>query len=298
MKTERQRRSFNAYSGTGESPGDFAARGTGGRQAAAPTRRPGRVRRALLPLGLVLSLGLAGWHYQDGIGRALSAAGQWSMELPAVEGSFINRRIRTVRVESTLEHVSESQVRAVLARFMDEGFFSLDVRVLKQALENRPWIRHVSVRRIWPDTLELDITEQRVIARWGGEALLSDRGQIFSPPDMQAHVSSLPRLEGPQGSQQQVMNQYQAFSRLLSPAGLRIRELVFDERDSWRLILDSDVVVRLGREALVDRLQRLLVIYRRELEGELPGVASIDLRYDNGIAVRQREEDNDEVASR
>lgn len=296
MKPERQRTSFSAYTGSGETPGDFAASRLRKRSAGTGTRTPRRGRRLLIVLALMTSLGLAGWQYHPALHSLASAAGEWSLNLPVVEGSPINRPVNAVRIESPLQRVREEDLRNVLARYMDEGFFSLDVRALKQALEDNPWVEHVSVRRIWPDTLELDVTERRAIARWGNTALLSDGGEVFSPAQNQ-QLPGLPRLEGPAQSQQRVMSQYQAFSQLLAPAGLRIQSLTLDERDSWRMVLESGTTVNLGREALVERLQRLITVYRARLSGELESVAAIDLRYRNGLAVRRRQENDEEVAS-
>lgn len=198
------------------------------------------------------------------------------------------RKIATVQIEGTLDFVTEDAIKATVSRFVSSSLVSLDLGLLKAELETQPWISKAEVRREWPDKLLIQVEEEQPIARWGERQLVNQQGQIFAPlyglDDL-----LLPRLSGPQHSEERVMLQYLQFNQLLYPLGVRIRDLVLNERGAWTLTLTNDVEVRLGSEAVLERLRRLVVFLKSEHGQQMATMSSIDLRYRNGVAVGHRD---------
>jgi cell division protein FtsQ len=210
---------------------------------------------------------------------------------------FINRPISKVRIENQWQQVSESEVGIALSEFMGTGFLNFNVRGAKQKLEQMPWVEFVSVKRIWPDTLSLELQEEVAIARWGKASYLNQTGQVISP--MTAAVDrSLPTLRGPDGSQIEVMLQYQKLNQLLSPEGLRLTELDYSKRGSWELTLNNTVRVSAGRQDVFENIARLVTFVTTKPGIDLADIASVDLRYNNGFAVKTIERELSGVAVR
>ena len=74
--------------------------------------------------------------------------------------------LRTVELRTMLKKVPRAQVQATLARVGRGNFFAAPIDELRAALEQLPWVRRASVRRVWPDALEVSIEEQVALARW------------------------------------------------------------------------------------------------------------------------------------
>jgi len=201
--------------------------------------------------------------------------------------SFINKPIRVVQMANPLQRANESSVRAALAAHLDGGFFALDVQAIKEQLEANPWVEKAVITRIWPDTLSVAITEEIAIARWGDNRLLNQYGESFAP-ELKDDDLTLPLLNGPEGMERKVMEQYQVFSQMLSDTGLRVREIDLSERGSWVLRMDNDLLVSIGRSDVMERVQRFVKFYERHLYAEVANVAAIDLRYNNGISIRNK----------
>lgn len=210
---------------------------------------------------------------------------------------FLNRPVSKVRIENQWQRISEAEVGRVLAPFMGNGFFDFDVVEAKQELELHPWILQASVTRIWPGTLSLNLTEQVAIARWGNEQLLNQYGDIFQP-GTQPELSSLPRLSGPEDSQEAVMLKYQELNQILLPAGLRLSGLSLSKRGSWDYLLNEQMQVAAGRDDVFEKTQRFIDFYLIQPIGESFRFQSIDLRYSNGIAVGDAESNFTGVAVR
>lgn len=267
-------------------PGTYRAPPSHGATVLRPRRDPERRyalfgRLALVVLGLSVTV-LAGLGVMDAY-----------QELNT-------RRIATVQIEGELNFVSESELKDVVGGFVTTSLMAVDLALLKQDLETLPWISTVDVQREWPDRLVIRVEEEQAIARWGDNQLLNQQGQVFSPQTLVGQMQ-LPQLTGPLASEQAVMRQYLQFNQLLYPLGVRIRDLALNDRGAWTLTLTNGVVVRLGRDAVLERLRRLVVFLESEHSQQLMDMASIDLRYRNGIAVAPRmemlQEPGEEVAA-
>ena len=139
------------------------------------------------------------------------------------------------------------------------------------------------------------ISEEVAIARWRESSLLNQFGESFEPNSLE-HDMALPLLNGPSGTERRVMEQYQLFSQMLLSTGLRIRELDFNERGSWSLVLSNNVRMTLGSNDVLERMQRFVTLYDRYLFNEFSLIETVDLRYNHGISIRKKPDMPDGVA--
>jgi cell division protein FtsQ len=205
----------------------------------------------------------------------------------AVITRYLNKPIRVVLMENSIQSVNERNVRAVLAAHLDAGFFGIDVRAIKRELENDPWVDQVIITRNWPDTLSVAIIEEVAIARWGDADLLNQYGESFTPESVAVDIG-LPVLRGPDGSARRVMEQYQVFSQMLSASGIRIKEIELSHRGSWIISLNGGQVVTVGRNDVLERIERFIVLHDRHLYTEMDSIEAFDLRYNNGVSIRKK----------
>lgn len=111
--------------------------------------------------------------------------------------------LETIEITGELRQIQPESVIHI-ARSGASGFFASDLQGIRRALESEPWIEHATVRRIWPDRLEVSVRERIPVARWN-EALLVDRwGQVFGPVESARWVH-LPHLQGEPGRQVPMM---------------------------------------------------------------------------------------------
>jgi cell division protein FtsQ len=190
--------------------------------------------------------------------------------------------LRDIQLTGNVAHVTHEQVEAVVTRELRGNFFTVNLAQTRAAFEKLPWIRKVNVRRQWPDRLEVAVEEHRPLARWGSTALVSAQGEVFEA----AINTTLPVLQGPEGTAPEVVSHFQEFGRVLEPVGRRIVQVTMSARRAWVLKLDDGSVLELGRDNLESRLAGFVAAYERTV-ARLPRPSTyIDLRYTNGFAVR------------
>jgi len=193
--------------------------------------------------------------------------------------------VRWIEITAPEQRVSAEQIRARLRDHLQRGFFSLDLRHMVQQLEALSWVASARIQRSWPDTIKVSIREHRPVAYWNERELISDHGVLFAA-DAANVIRELPRLSGPPQRRDEVLRQWLAWRDQLLPIGIGIASVQLSERGSWLLQLDNGSQVALGREALAQRMQRLLAVWPQlRRGGQLPQY--IDMRYSNGLAIRK-----------
>ncbi len=213
-------------------------------------------------------------------------------------GDTDNFPITKVNVEGGFKYVSPEDVQAAVMPFIGSGFFQLDVDNIKHTLAEMPWVEAAIVRKIWPDTVFVRVREQSVLARWGSDGLLNRNGVSFYPA-IATIDASLPLLIGPKGSEKQVTDQYKTTSALLRDLDVQLTKFVYTARGSWQLEFRNGQVVMLGRENMGQRIHRLAGLYRELASSRADAIlATVDMRYDTGIAVQWRQRSDAEGCNR
>lgn len=197
------------------------------------------------------------------------AGDRWPMRKLAVTGEF--------------RQVDEQAVREAVLPLVGNGFFAVDLDEVRDAVAQLPWVEHVDVRKRWPDRLEVSLSEHMPVARWAGDRMLAEDGDLFpAPPGAGA---DLPLFDGPDGRASELMALHSLARPLFLPVGRRIDVVRLSARGSWTLVLDDGTELEAGRgdpQARLARFARMLP----QLEADpTRRVRRADLRYTNGFAV-------------
>ncbi|KKO45050.1 cell division protein [Arsukibacterium ikkense] len=193
--------------------------------------------------------------------------------------------INQVRLYGDFNHIKATQLQQRLQQEYVGNFFRVDVDQVQQFLQQQPWIYQVAVRKQWPDTLVVVVTEQQPVAVWNQQHLLNNKGELFSAP-LSELIPELPRLHGPEGGEQDALTMFRHMQSLLQLHQFSAEQMWLTERFSWRLQLQDGLVLQLGRQDTMKRLQRFIELYPTMQQHRAQALAEVDLRYDTGIAVR------------
>lgn len=198
--------------------------------------------------------------------------------------ALLDRPISRIAAVGEFERVSAAQVEAAVGELDGQRFLSADLDALRDRVASLVWVDEAVVRRRWPDTLEIALTEQVPAARWQERGLLNVRGELFVA--QARHVpAELPRLTGPDGSEARVAEEYLRMRDRLLPAGLSLAAVELDSRGAWRIELGNGLDVRFGRLDLDARFDRFLTVVAPMLASFERPADYVDLRYSKGFSV-------------
>ncbi|HED17499.1 MAG TPA: cell division protein FtsQ/DivIB [Gammaproteobacteria bacterium] len=211
------------------------------------------------------------------LGAVIWAA--WWLQLPD------HFPIRSVQVSGRMLYVDENRIRSRVSENINHNFFMQDIDDIRMSLLQLPWVEDVYVRRVWPDTLRIEVREQQPFAIWEQGGLVNTRGQWFEA-DARDVKKSLPVLSGPRSLVHEVAEQFSLYRRQFQELGLSLQKVKVDKRRAWSLVVQDGFVVRLGRKNVSDRLQRFQRGYTVALSQLKQKIQAIDMRYTNGFAVQ------------
>ncbi|WP_141699017.1 cell division protein FtsQ/DivIB [Candidatus Thiosymbion oneisti] len=240
-----------------------------------PEQRIARERRAEEP---ALGRRLMRWVWALGLLSLLGGGGyllmRWEPQrLP----------VRVVTVDGALRHLSSHYLRETVSAQLNGGILTQDLVGLKRAVEAIPWVRSASLRRRWPDRLELTVVERVAVARWDEDTLVDADGVIFRP-EAGDIPRGLPRLSGMDQDALQLVKRLVDWEPRLRALGLEIETLARDARGAWTLRLSAGFSLALGKERVQERILRFIRVYPRLAATGVPSL--MDMRYSNGLAVR------------
>ncbi|MGB4812960.1 MAG: cell division protein FtsQ/DivIB [Methylophilaceae bacterium] len=191
--------------------------------------------------------------------------------------------LREVKIDGQLNHVNHEQVKLIVAKHLKGNFFTLDLIKARDAFEKLPWARKVSLRRRWPDTLEVNVEEHQALARWGTVALVDTHGEVFQA----ASDAALPTFYGPGDGVIEVAAQYGEFSKALQKANLKIASITLTPRHAWQITTEGGMLIELGRVEMQPRIEKFANVYVSTIAKLNKKITYADLRYPNGFAVRR-----------
>ncbi|PID34262.1 MAG: cell division protein FtsQ [Thiotrichales bacterium] len=199
-----------------------------------------------------------------------------------------NLLIQTVEWKGDLNYLTQDDLDALIRPYTATNLYLLDADALERALEAQPWIRSVSLNKVWPEQLVINLEEQFPVAFWGQKHLLNEFGEVFEG-ELPAKAEIFPTIFSPTGNGREMAERYVKLKKMLDGLGLEIVELTEDESGSWRLKFRQGQEIILGRKEQEKRVQRFRVGYTQELQAKFEDVRRVDLRYTNGFAVEWKQ---------
>jgi cell division protein FtsQ len=161
----------------------------------------------------------------------------------------------------------------------------LDVERARSRLQASPWIAEASVRKTYPDRLQIDITEREAFALWqkdGQISLIALDGTVLAPL-IDRRFAALPLVVGP-GAEKRAKDFLALLDRY--PAirdTVRASILVANRR--WNLKLKNGIDVRLP-EVNPDHGLETLAALDRDKQVLTRDITAIDLRLADRVTVR------------
>jgi len=192
-------------------------------------------------------------------------------------------QLQRVRVEGAMRQVKSADVLAAMQVQAGMTLAALDLAQLHSRVAALPWVKAVSLRRVYPAELQVTVDERTPWLRLNAAELIDSDGNPFAPSNVAA-FAHLPVLHSGHGQLAQATAQFVAGNDQLKPLGLVIAELELNGRGALVMTLNNGTRLMFGRDDWQGRLQRLLSLYPGlVVDGVVP--TSIDLRYDTGFAV-------------
>jgi len=192
--------------------------------------------------------------------------------------------IRTVSIAGEFRHLSPQVLKAGVTDVVRGGFFDVNVETIQKTLLQNPWVNKVTVQRVWPDGLKVQVTERIAIARWKDQGLLG-HDSVFFAPAAETYPSDLPVFSGPDKSHKLLLDRYNLITGLLKNMNLKVVALNLNARGAFDFTLSNGIKVIVGRNRIEKRIAIFAQYVWPALRDKFWKISGVDMRYTNGFVV-------------
>ena len=212
--------------------------------------------------------------------------------------------ISQVKISGNFEYLSAKEIQSKVMEEEPGNFFSVDLAAIQKRIELLSWVRTVNVRREWPNSLSIRVTEHKPVMRWRelennsqlAEAEIQVQEQWVSTSGKVVSInSSLPRtspvqLAGVSKDAPKILEKALVWQRSLASLGLELREVALTPSQAWHLQVaelgnDQSFDLLLGRRHVEDRLKRFAQLFLAEFSSGEYIILRADARYPDGLAM-------------
>jgi cell division septal protein FtsQ len=199
-----------------------------------------------------------------------------------------------------LQQLSRDEIVSLTGVKLGESLLKLDLQHVAEQLEKNPWVEKLKVRRRFPGTLSIEITERVPVAvvNMGYLYYLDSKGEIFKP------LTEGDRLDFPvlTGISEEDLLKDADGTKIMLTMALGLMELlkkgtVFRLSDVSEIHLDKGygytlfttqggIPVKLGNSDFQGKLARFSQIYK-ELTAQIASLEYVDLNYPDKIVVKK-----------
>ena len=178
-------------------------------------------------------------------------------------------------------HTTANDVFEALGLAEQRSLISMNAIDARQALTQLPWVSGASIAKVYPNKLEVEITERDAFAVWQqGEALtiVEQDGSVIGGYAADARLAALPLLVGKGAASlgAEFIDGVAKFSEIAP----RVRAYIRVGTRRWNLRLDNGITVQLPEQGVDIALTRLT-----DMQAELGvmdrDLAGIDLRFED-----------------
>jgi cell division protein FtsQ len=217
-------------------------------------------------------------------GQHIPAVIEWLKDARDVGANSLGFRIAAISLSGEKE-VSREEILSTVGVTGNASLLFLDADDARARLMANPWIADAAVLKLYPDRLQISITERQAFALWqkdGHVNVIAADGTILEPY-VEDRYLGLPLVVGP-GAERQAKDFLAFLDAYPDIRGmLRASIMVADRR--WNLRLTNGIDVRLPEANVGSALDRLVALDRdKKLLSR--DITMVDLRLPDRVTVR------------
>jgi cell division protein FtsQ len=183
-------------------------------------------------------------------------------------------------------HMSREEIFATAGVTGHSSLLFLDVADARARLKTNPWIADATVQKLYPDRLQIAITERAAFALWqkdGRIGVIADDGTVLEPYLSRRFVT-LPLFVGAGAAPR--ARDFQAVIDRYPDIRDQTRAAVLVSERRWNLRLKNGIDIELPEDGIAQALDRLAALDRdKKLLSR--DITLVDLRMPDRVTVRQ-----------
>lgn len=187
------------------------------------------------------------------------------------------------------KHMSQDEILAVAGITGKRSLLFLDAADIRSRLKASPWITEANVLKLYPDRLQIDITERAAFALWqrgGHVAVIAEDGAVLED-QVARSFTRLPLVVGAGAAPR--AREFLALVNRFPALRANVQAVVLVGERRWNLHMTNGIDIRLP-EYDVERALQTLARLNEEKQLLTRDITAVDLRLPDRVTVRLSEE--------
>jgi cell division protein FtsQ len=195
--------------------------------------------------------------------------------------------INNVKVSGNAE-TSEIDILERLGLDGTTSLMALDVVETRAALKTLPWVRDAEVRKVYPDTIEIKLTERTAFGIWqhGDElSIIEQTGSVIAPlrDNKFAYLPLFVGRDAETGAEE-IMADFDQWPDVKK----RVKSFIRVAGRRWDIRLDNGVIVKLPEHDMA-KAMAVLAKFNQEQDLVERDIVAVDLRLEDRTTVQLSE---------
>ena len=197
---------------------------------------------------------------------------------------FGTNPVKHIFKEGTFEYSNESRIDDILKNYISEEIYQIDLRRLKNQIEEDPWIRNAQIILDPPHRITVKISEFKPLFLWNNLSYVDEEG--FAIESGKYLIKNILEISSSEDDKVYMHNLYLDLQKILSEININIIKLSKD--NGMMVILTSKYRFSVRHGDYESKLKEFLSVYDQFLltQKSRKTRKNIDLRYPTGFAVQ------------
>ncbi len=186
---------------------------------------------------------------------------------------------------NTVPQDLQADVQNVLKIQKNRGFFALNINKIKDFVkENNPWIEQIIIKKVWPNTIEIYLTEKNRLGLFNNE-IITDKCELIktSSQTIEEDNDSIVFI-GPENKAKEICELYYKLNLTAAQNNLELKKVIVDKNNSWKILLNNNITCFFGSKDVENRAISFFRYYNSIIK-RYPKISYIDMRYSHGMAL-------------
>lgn len=203
--------------------------------------------------------------------------------------------LRKIAIHGDLVHHNVTSFRTNIIPALKGNFFTISLNDTRLAFESLPWIHKATVKRVFPNQIDVHLQEHKPVAIWGLHddfKMINADGVIFDSSADDDEYDKLPQFIGPEGQSGLMLDVYSKLNTILTPLKVKLVKIELSSRGSWTARLEGGAQLELGRgsiDVIAERIKQFtgtLGTVTSNFNKNVTALQYADLRHVNGYALK------------
>jgi cell division protein FtsQ len=198
--------------------------------------------------------------------------------------------LKNIKIKGA-EQLEESEILTKIYPFLKDSIFRTDMGQVKQAIVSHPFVKEVSVKRIFPFSILIDVKERVSSALWvtpkGDIHMLDEEGEPYRTL-IRGKTKDLFIINAKEKDEaRSIFREINSWEHQGVIKKDDLSEVVYNEGNITLFSLDDGVEIILGKEEQLERLKRALAVLDDAKKRGLL-IKCIDARFEKGAIIKEK----------